>query len=243
MRTIAKRHYPQKPWKRYLKRSGSVLLVLFFVGVLLLAVWIESEFDSRVQNDFLLMAAKGEAPHFYVYQFSDRTNREGVAEPLLEGTPTQGTETSYVSFSDLPKHVVDAFVAIEDKRFFAHDGVDWYRTASATVHYLLGSKNRFGASTITQQLVKNVTGNSELTLRRKLQEMLYALDLERSLDKTEIFEQYVNVIPFSDRCNGIAAAAEHYFGKTPQRLTIAEGATLVRVGTSIFGEREYRVDR
>ncbi len=200
-------------------------LCIFCVGT---AMYVETHFLRRVEETLYLPGQIARSPRFYVYHFSDRVNRQGEAVEVTETVYAQ-QQNKYVSYEDLPQALIDAFVAIEDKRFFEHNGVDWYRTAAACVNYLVGTSNHFGASTITQQLVKNMTGENQVTLKRKLQEIFYALDLERILDKNEILELYLNVIHFSDHCDGIAAASQHYFSKAPQDLSIAECATIAAI--------------
>jgi len=170
----------------------------------------------------------GEAPHFYTYDFTDRSNRIGTPTELtVEGFEAQ--KNAYLAYPDIPKSLIDAFVAIEDKRFYEHNGVDWYRTAAAFFNYFLKGKNHFGASTITQQLVKNMTGNDKISASRKIQEIFYALELERTLDKSQILEMYLNIIHFSDSCNGIVQASRHYYGKEPRELSVAEAASIAAI--------------
>lgn len=216
---------------RFWKCAWITLCVLLLLGSLIvfaLGIALSVSFERTLPDSFWSLTAKGISPQFYHYQFEDRTNRVGQSEVLTDAFFSQQT-SRYVLYGELPQHVRDAFVAIEDKRFFEHRGVDWYRTAAAGVNYLLGFSDSFGASTVTQQLVKNLTGNSEVSLRRKMQEIFYALDLERTLDKSEILELYLNVIHFSEHCDGIGAAAERYFSKSPQELTVSEGATLAAI--------------
>ncbi len=130
---------------------------------------------------------------------------------------------------ELPRHLRDAFVAIEDRRFYRHDGVDWLRTARAAVNAVFHFEGRFGGSTITQQLVKNVSGENAPTLKRKVREILRATALEGRLGKEEILTYYLNVIPLANRCYGVGAAARYYFGKEPMELTLAESATIAAI--------------
>ena len=127
---------------------------------------------------------------------------------------------------EIPDVVRHALVAIEDKRFYRHHGVDWLRTGKAFLNYVLRFDEPFGGSTITQQLVKNVSGENDVKSERKIREILRALRLEKRFDKDEILTFYLNVIPLANRCYGIGAAASFYFGKTPSELTAAEAATL-----------------
>lgn len=224
-----------------MKKNKSIIrllwisLALFFVtcsfAVLFMGFYVQTHFETDLPNDFFRLSAKGESPKFFIYQFEDRTNRVGCEIEVTDQVFAE-KQTSYLSYAELPKDLINAFVAIEDKRFFDHDGVDWYRTLAASLNYMLGFSKTFGASTITQQLVKNITGNNELTPKRKIQEMLYARALERQLDKTEILELYLNVIGFSDNCNGVAEAAAHYFSKTVNELTLAECACIAAITNS-----------
>ena len=206
-----------------------VVLLLLAAVVTGAGLWIEREFSTDVQTEiFAHVAENHDPPAFYCYRFTDRENRIGEEEQITDGVPT-AKQTSYLSYREIPADMVHAIVAIEDKRFFEHRGVDWYRTAGASLNYVLGFSDRFGASTITQQLVKNVTGEKDVSVRRKLQEVFFARDLERNLDKTEILERYLNILPLSDGCEGIASAAEHYFGKPATDLTLPECATLAAI--------------
>ena len=195
------------------RRIFPILLTAFFsllaVMVVITGVYLQRNFERELPSDFFSMSVKGESPVFFVYRFEDRTNRVGTPKEITENIFFQ-EQASYTSFDELPPHLINAFVAIEDKRFWDHSGVDWYRTLAASANYILGFSESFGASTITQQLVKNVTGNAELTPKRKLQEILYARDLEKKLDKSQILELYLNVIHFSDHCDGIGDAAPYH---------------------------------
>jgi penicillin-binding protein 2D len=143
-----------------------------------------------------------------------------------------------IPLSSLPKHVPQAFIAIEDQRFYQHDGVDMIGIAGAIKDAVRG--NPRGASTITQQLVGNmhptIIDRSDMNPVRKLREQAAAREMERHYTKDQILEAYLNQIHFGHRWHGIESAARHYFGKPASRLTIAEAATLAAVinGPSIF---------
>ncbi len=203
------------------------LLLLCLVG-LISALYIDTTFEKQVDQELFSDASVARSPHFFVYSFEDRTGRMGVKKDVTDAFFAQ-RQNAYVTLDEIPKAMINAFVSIEDKGFWEHDGVDWKRTALAGLNYILGFSDTFGASTITQQLVKNMTGNSDVTWKRKLQEIIYAKDLEKTLDKSEILELYLNVIHFSDNCNGINAAAEHYFSKAPKDLTVEECATIAAI--------------
>jgi penicillin-binding protein 1A len=131
-----------------------------------------------------------------------------------------------VAVDELPAHVLQAFLAVEDARFFEHGGVDLWAVARALVENLGAGRTVQGGSTITQQLVKNVYLSPEQTFRRKAQEMVLAWQLDRKLTKSQILEVYLNRIYFGQNAYGIDAAAWRFFSKRPQQLTLAEAALL-----------------
>ena len=135
----------------------------------------------------------------------------------------------WVEYDQIPKDLEHAAVAIEDQRFYEHKGVDWYRTTGAFVNMFLGMRNDFGGSTITQQLIKNLTHQDDITVQRKLLEIFQALEFEKNYSKEEIIEWYLNVIYFGEGSYGIYTAAETYFGKTPMELTLSECASIVSI--------------
>ncbi len=126
----------------------------------------------------------------------------------------------------LPEHVKNAFIAVEDKRFYQHNGIDMKRIFAAIWKNFKERSFSEGASTITQQLIKNTHLTSEKTISRKLKEIALSLKLEKQLSKDEILDRYLNIIYFGENTYGIDAAALTYFGKTPQELTVDEAACL-----------------
>ena len=129
----------------------------------------------------------------------------------------------------LPKHVPAAFLAIEDRRFYRHIGVDFGGVTRAVVVNAKAGRTVQGGSTITQQLAKNAFLKPERSLRRKGQEAMIALWLELRLSKDEILSRYLSSIYFGDGVYGLGAAARHYFGKAPEQLSIGEAAMLAGV--------------
>ena len=131
----------------------------------------------------------------------------------------------WVDYDEIPKDLVNAFIAAEDKRFYSHKGVDWYRLGGV----ISSLSFEQGASTITQQLIKNVTDNREVTIVRKYNEILSALNLEKNYDKKEIMEAYLNVVYLGSGCYGVKTAAEMYFGKDLGELDLAECTVLASI--------------
>ena len=148
-----------------------------------------------------------------------------------------------VSIKTLPRYLPQAFVAVEDHRFYQHDGVDLYGIAGAMKDNLMGARR--GASTITQQLVGNLHPNlvdrRDPGLGRKLREQKAAREMERHYNKEQILEGYLNVISFGHGWYGVEAAARHYFGKTAAQLTLAEAASLAALpkGPATYDPARY----
>ena len=157
---------------------------------------------------------------------------------------SEGNEKTYTTISseqnriwvdkeEIPKHMKDAIVAIEDERFYSHNGFDMRRTAKAFFVYVKNKITRqpttFGGSTITQQLVKNVTNRKERTAARKIIEISSAVNLEKKLEKDEILELYLNTIYLSQGCNGVQAASHKFFGRPVAELNLAECASIAGI--------------
>ena len=144
----------------------------------------------------------------------------------IELARLHGTENRiWCSLDEVCEDMKNAVVALEDKRFYMHDGVDWVRTIGVVVEYHFSQ----GGSTITQQLIKNLTGENSRTFKRKYSEIKNALALEKHFDKDTILEAYLNTIYLDMGCYGVKTAAEYYFGKTPDQLTLMESAILASI--------------
>ena len=136
----------------------------------------------------------------------------------------------WVNYEDISKNIINAVVAKEDQRFWEHKGVDWRRTVFALVQDALKtSRAGEGGSTITQQLVKNLTEDDERTWERKLREIFRALELEEHYTKEDILESYLNKIWFGKMIYGVEAACQAYFGKKASEVDIAEAAILAGI--------------
>ena len=145
----------------------------------------------------------------------------------VELTRLHGEENRiWVDLENMSPHMKDAFIAIEDERFMKHHGVDWIRTIGVIVK---PSNHGQGGSTITQQLIKNLTDEKDVTIVRKFNEILSALNLEKNYSKDEIIEAYLNTIYLSEGCYGVKTAAETYFGKDVADLNIAECASIAAI--------------
>jgi len=147
-----------------------------------------------------------------------------------ELTALQSSENrTWVSYDNIPLDMEHAVVAIEDKRFYKHNGVDWFRTTHAFFNMFLSMDDTFGGSTLTQQLIKNLTTEDEVTVQRKLLEIFRALELEKNYKKNQIIEWYLNVVYFGHGQYGIGAASNYYFGKDVSELSLAEMCSIVGI--------------
>ncbi len=142
----------------------------------------------------------------------------------------------WVDYDEMPKELLWAFVCLEDKRFYEHSGVDWIRTIGVLVKPEYKGQ---GGSTITQQLIKNLTDDNEATFNRKFGEILRALNLEKNYSKKEILEAYLNTVSLGAGCYGVKTAAETYFGKEVSELTLLECATLAGITQAPYSQNPY----
>ena len=204
--------------------SSLAAFVIICIGIL----WIYAKININYEADEVLFEkARDWKPTVF---YCDETPLDMYASY----TPTEVWRTGsikreYCELQEMSSYLTEGFLAVEDRDFYSHSGVDIKRTALAALNYLFRTDKRFGASTITQQVVKNISGDNELTLSRKLSEILRAYHIEKRYSKDEIFELYLNIIPMSENMYGAAMAADAYFGKAPGELTASEAATLIGI--------------
>ena len=139
-----------------------------------------------------------------------------------------GENRIWVDFDDIPEAMKNAVIAIEDKRFMEHKGVDWVRTFGAVLSLFKSSKS-YGGSTLTQQLIKNLTEESEISITRKIKEIFRAINFEKKYSKDEILEAYLNVVNFGSGCKGVQAASNLYFDKDIKECSIAQCAAIAGI--------------
>lgn len=207
----------EKPKKS--KKLKKIVLFIIFAVIIILGIKL------------------GISTHIWKSMAKDMTLNENSVVKDIDGNTiaTLGSEVKkkVVSYDEIPDNLKNAYVAIEDERFYSHNGVDIKRTASAIGSYIIhfGSSS-FGGSTITQQLVKNLTGDSTDSVTRKVNEWWKAWQLETCLSKDEILETYLNIIYVGPSIYGVEAGAEYYFNKSVQNLTIEECAFLAGINNS-----------
>ena len=220
--------------KIVLASAATVILIagvclLVFAGIL--ANYLENDIlpNADASLDSILLDQTSNA--YYV----DSSGNIQVLQTLYADIKQE-----WVDYEDIPKHLINAAVAIEDKRFFEHQGVDWFTTAKACISMFVGGRE-FGGSSITQQLIKNYFQEDDVTVQRKVLEIFRATELEKRYDKTVILEYYLNIIYLGERCNGVKAAAATYFGKELEHLTAAECAALISITNNPSLYNPYRI--
>lgn len=219
--------------KALLKKLAILLIVptVTFISLVFIFIsYIKAGIETHADISEYYNACKENITEFYYYERGSGGEILYGNAIKLAGSDIYSTEKRiFAPFDTIPEHLINAFVAIEDKRFYEHSGVDWYRTLGAAFNYVFKVKDRFGASTITQQLVKNVTKNDDYSIKRKLQEIFYAKSLEKQLSKRQILELYLNIINLSQGCLGVRTAALTYFSKEVSELDLGECVCLAAI--------------
>ena len=231
------------PKKRKKRRGGSVVGAIFrllFTLILIggctgaMFLWIFKNYVDTTLAPTLQIRAEDytmKLSSFIYYQ--DRESGEWVEYQTIYGDENR----EYVEIEKMPDMLWKAAVAIEDERFFQHEGVDWQRTAGAVLKFFGNGSNTYGGSTITQQMLKNITEDNDGTVNRKIREIFRALEFEKNYEKMQILELYLNNIYLGKNCYGVQAAAEYYFGKDVSELSVAECACLIGItnNPSMYG--------
>jgi len=229
-RNIDNNEQNSKKYSHISFKKLKIILIIFLVLIILLAISTGISI-SRWQKLAIDMIANTPS------QVLD-TDGKKIAEL---GTHKN---TKNISLSDMPNNLKNAYISIEDQRFYKHPGVDFPRTTAAILSYIknLGSSS-FGGSSITQQLVKNLTGDNSSKVTRKINEWLKALAIEGVLEKNEILEAYLNIIYVGPNIYGVGLGSEYYFNKNIEDLSLAECAFLAGINNSPnsynpFGEKD-----
>ena len=214
---------------------GAAATLVLIVGICVIVFM--TLLGDYLQNDIAKMASV-DLPVTDQNSYVLYLDNDGEVKELQRIFPENNSE--WVPIENIPENLIHATIAIEDKRFYEHQGVDWITTVKACFFMFFGNGDR-GGSTITQQLVKNATGENSYTVQRKVLEIFRASDLEQRYDKDEILEQYLNRIYMGKRCYGVKTAAAKYFGKELEMLTIAECASLISITNNPSLYNPYRV--
>ena len=207
-----------------IKTIGTMILIFITAGAIFACFFL-----FYVRNE-IATGLEVNPAHFAMSRSSVIVADDPHTGREIELATIQSTEfRRWAYYDEFPQHLINAAVAIEDHRFFDHQGVDWYRTAGAFMNMFLSMRDTFGGSTITQQLIKNLTNEDDVTVQRKLQEIFRALEYERQYSKEEILELYLNLVYFGHGCYGIGAAAHYYFNKEVSELTLPEAAAIISI--------------
>ena len=177
--------------------------------------------DYALDRELFEKAKEDKTVYYYAY------NNNGELIEVYKSA--KETVREWVNFDSVSDMIKLGFIAMEDREFYEHNGVNFKRTAAATLNHIFKLRDSFGASTITQQVVKNISGDNEVSVTRKMKEIFRALSLEREYSKDDIFEVYLNVVPMTGNIYGVSAAAEIYFGKKTDELSLQEAATIVGI--------------
>lgn len=157
---------------------------------------------------------------------------DNPSEPVKYQSLYSTENRVWIDGDKIPADMKNAIISIEDKRFMEHKGVDWWRTlgaATSLLHIGNSDGSGYGGSTITQQLIKNLTGEDDVSLTRKVKEIFRAINLEKKYSKQEILTAYLNVVNFGSGCNGVEAAANNYFNKSIKDCDLAECAAIAGI--------------
>lgn len=205
---------------------SSMLLILVVMLCIIATVVVVYILDFKKSNSFDIDLNESMTKFTTIMYAYNSDNEEVELKRLVADQ-----DRIWVDYQDISPNIIHAVVAKEDKRFYEHKGVDWQRTVFALINDIIGSEGtaRQGGSTITQQLVKNVTKDDEQTWERKLREIFRALSLEERYTKENILEYYLNEIGFGGRIYGVEAACQSYFGKSASEVDIAEAAIIAGI--------------
>ena len=213
--------------KRFFKGLGKFLLTMFIICFIAAAITLVSLgiyiYNLSKEPTGIDLKAKSMNQTSRIFVKDSKTGEFTERQKLYDVE-----NRIWVDYADIPQYMKDAQVTIEDKRFFDHQGVDWTRTLSA-VGALVTGGDSYGGSTITQQLIKNLTDDNEVSINRKRREITKALKLEQEYTKEQILEAYLNVVNYGNNCQGVEAAAQLYFGKSIKDCSLAECVSIAGI--------------
>ena len=222
-----KKQLTEKQLKRRKIVWRSVLVVCLIGIIVLTGVTIGMYF--AVSREIKDMNIKNLALNYSSFIYYNDASGETRELEQIQST----TNRIWVDSEQIPQVMKDAIVSIEDERFYSHHGFDIKRTAGATVKWVLAKvgigSSDYGGSTITQQVIKNITSEKENKASRKVKEIMRAVALENELTKDEILTMYLNIVFFAQNCWGVEAAANTYFNKSAIELTLPEAASIAGI--------------
>ena len=231
---IKKKKRKKKHTKLYV--TFLTLFCIFVAGMLSIIIVggsMASYMDGFINGDIAINLddyknSQNQTSIMYAYDSNDK---------VVELARLHGTENRiWVDFDEMPENLLWAFICLEDRKFYDHPGVDWVRTVAVMIKPSFEGQ---GASTITQQLIKNLTDDNQATYNRKFNEILRALNLEKNYSKKDIIEAYLNTVSLGAGCYGVKTAAETYFGKDVSDLNLLECCALAGITKAPYSNNPY----
>ncbi len=233
----------------FFKKALNIIGILFCVGVIcgsILAVVIVSYLVKVTANDDRTLNLNEIKLSYTTILYAQEEESGEWVEYQRLGSQEGGENRVWVDLGDMNEYLPLAFIAVEDKTFYDHGGVNWYRSFAALANDILMKLNlpslfssRQGASTITQQLIKNLTGDEQQDGMRKLREMYRAMVLEKQYSKDFILEAYLNVLRLTGQIAGVQSGAYNYFGVDVKDLTIAQCASIAAITKNPYAYNPY----
>ncbi len=216
-------HKNEPKGKNIFRLMRNAVLIILAVSLLLGAV-VSGALLGFIDDSMELLAAEYDMELASILYYIDEDTGEALEYDRLYSNQNR----IWVDLENVPDNLRNAFIAIEDERFEQHQGVDWKRTFGAFLGWVTGNDS-YGGSTITQQLIKNVTGDNDRSPIRKIQEIARALNLETKMSKDQIIEMYMNTIYLGQGCHGVQTAANVYYNKDVSKLSLAECASIAGI--------------
>ena len=219
-------------WRRLWAVTGTALLIGVFTAFFFavgFVIYANSSPSLSVDEFYTVAKAQDRTTRLYYASSSENGDRATVINEMETLYAEQNRD--WVKYGQMPKDLINAFIAIEDHSFFTHRGINLKRTLGAVIGYISGNGS-YGGSTVTQQLIKNVSGDDDRSVGRKIREIIKAYKLEKALTKEEILELYLNTIYLAEKSYGVGAAARTYFGKDVGELDLTECASLACIPQS-----------
>ncbi len=228
VRKRMKKNSRRKKRNDFFRGLTVVILIIGMIGAIIgtgIGVGMYTAVSTEINDMNLSDLAHNK---FSYVMYTDESGRDVELERIRSSVNRE-----WKSSEDISQYLKDAAVAIEDERFYKHNGIDIKRTTGATLKYFLSKIGigdaSYGGSTITQQVIKNITNETDKSATRKVKEMMRAIALEKQLDKDEILTMYLNIIYLANNCYGVEAASKMYFGKSAADVNIQEAATIVGI--------------
>lgn len=198
-----------------------LLAICISLGLTVMAICANADIDYELDEKLFNGAISSNTATFMAY------NRDGELVEVWKDS--LGGRKTWANLEDISPNLINAFISAEDREYYSHRGVNIRRTICALANHFIRVRSSFGASTITQQVIKNISGDNEHTISRKFNEVLRAIHLEAIRDKDEILEVYLNIVPMSGNIYGVREAALSYFDKEPAELSLSEAATIAGI--------------